>query len=205
MSLKPNAFFTHLRCRVGILAGSFNPAHKGHVALSLESIKQLKLDQVWWIVTRKNPLKTNEDLLPFNIRVSKAIDLCAPHRKIQVTDLEETFHTTYSFKTVDCLLSCFPNVKFVWIIGADNLLSFHRWKQSEQIFARIPIAVLARNYSIHKATRSKTAIKYRKSRISSGQCVNLLLRPPPIWTFCSWKEQHISGTEIRKSWKNSNF
>jgi nicotinate-nucleotide adenylyltransferase len=130
--------------RIGLLGGSFNPAHSGHRALSLRAIRALGLDEVWWLVSPGNPLKDGaRDMAPFAARMASARRQ-ARRAPIRVTDLERRLGTRYTVDTLDRLLRRFPRSEFVWLMGADNLAGFHRWKGWRQIATKVPIAVIAR-------------------------------------------------------------
>ena len=129
--------------RIGILGGSFNPAHDGHRHISLEALKRLRLDEVWWLVSPQNPLKPQEGMAPFEDRIEKAKSV-ADHPRIRVTDIEKGFATTYTAETLARLCRRFPNQRFVWLMGADNLSQISRWNRWTRIFHTVPVAVFDR-------------------------------------------------------------
>ena len=131
--------------RIGLLGGSFDPAHGGHLYVSETARKALKLDYVWWLVTPGNPLK--HEPAPLDVRVTRA-RLVARSPHILVTDIEARLHTRYTIDTARALLRRFPHVRFVWLMGSDNLVSFSRWRRWQQIAALLPIAVVRRPGSV---------------------------------------------------------
>lgn len=174
--------------RIGLLGGSFNPAHAGHVHLSLEAYKRLQLDAVWWIVSPHNPLKDPTTYQPFEQRVAQAQAITAPHRFIHISCVEETHALHYTIDTLNYITTHYPEHEFVWIMGADNLVSFHRWKNWRAIVRLVPIAVFNRGTFAHHALRSRCAIFAR----SMGR---------PI-TFFFMRKHPASATEIRKNLEN---
>ena len=131
--------------RIGLLGGSFNPAHGGHLYISQLALKRLKLDHVWWLVSPGNPLKP--DPAPLNLRVARA-RLIAHDKRIIVTDLESRFGTRFTVDTITALRRRFPKAEFIWLMGSDNLEQFSRWRRWQDIAARIPIAVVRRPGSV---------------------------------------------------------
>jgi len=131
--------------RIGLLGGSFDPAHEGHLYVSEVARRALKLDQVWWLVSPGNPLKPEPQ--PFEVRLRRA-RLVAHPPYIQVTGIERELGTRYTIDTVRALQARFPKVEFVWLMGSDNLLQFSRWRRWQQIAAGIPIAVVRRPGSV---------------------------------------------------------
>jgi nicotinate-nucleotide adenylyltransferase len=128
---------------IGLLGGSFNPAHQGHVHISRTALKRLKLDAVWWLVSPQNPLKSTTDMAPQKVRLARATEVEA-HPRIIATDIETGFGTRYTIDTLTKLVRRFPHTRFVWLMGADSLAGFHRWKDWQKIARLLPIAVLLR-------------------------------------------------------------
>jgi nicotinate-nucleotide adenylyltransferase len=133
--------------RVGLLGGSFNPAHDGHRHVSLEVMRRLGLDEVWWLVSPQNPLKSEAGMAPLAARLASARAV-ARHPRIKPTAIEAELGTRYAVDTVAALQRRWPHVRFVWVMGADNLLQFHRWKRWRQLARAVPIAVVARPHYI---------------------------------------------------------
>jgi nicotinate-nucleotide adenylyltransferase len=133
-----------MRRRIGLLGGSFNPAHRAHRAVSLHAIRALALDEVWWLVSPGNPLKDGaRDMAPFAARLASARRL-AQHAPIRASDLEARLGTRYTADTLRRVVARYRQDRFVWIMGADNLAQFHRWRRWRDIARAIPIAVVAR-------------------------------------------------------------
>lgn len=130
--------------RIGLLGGSFNPAHRAHRRLSLHARRALQLDEVWWLVSPGNPLKAGEaDMAPFRARLASARAM-ARHAPIRVSAIERRLKTRYTVDTVTKLKRIYPKHDFIWLMGADNLDQFHRWEGWRRIAATLPIAVVAR-------------------------------------------------------------
>ena len=129
--------------RVGLLGGSFNPAHDGHLQLSLAAIEALVLDELWWLVSPGNPLKDGQDMAPFEARIASA-GAIASGSPIKVSDFEKRAGTRFSVDTLRALLEEHPHHRFIWLMGADTVAQFHRWKDWRTIAQMLPIAVLPR-------------------------------------------------------------
>lgn len=182
--------------RIGLLGGSFNPAHKGHRHISVEALKRLKLDAVWWLVSPQNPLKSTKgmDALPERLQSAQK---AADHPRIWVSDLECELGTRFSADTIAQLQNRFPNRQFVWLIGADNLVQMPAWRHWHKIFTSIPVAVFARpNYS-HKALAGLAARRYHKARLRERSASLLAVTAPPAWVFFQTPLEPISSTAIR--------
>lgn len=129
--------------RIGLLGGSFNPAHVGHRAISLAALDALGLDEVWWLVSPGNPLKQKAGMAPFAARFASARAM-ARRSRIRPTDIEARLGTVYTVETIAALQRSYPNHRFIWLMGADNLAQFHRWRDWRGIAREVPIAVIAR-------------------------------------------------------------
>ncbi|MET1754076.1 nicotinate-nucleotide adenylyltransferase [Novosphingobium sp. RD2P27] len=127
----------------GLLGGSFNPAHGGHRRISLMAAEALGLAEVWWLVSPGNPLKPREGMAPLAARFASARER-ARRAPIRVTAIEREFGTTYTHQTLLRLVRRYPKRRFVWLMGADNLAQFHRWRDWQSIARLMPIAVIAR-------------------------------------------------------------
>ena len=168
--------------RVGILGGSFNPAHDGHRHISLLALKHLGLDEVWWMVSTQNPLKPTDGMAPFAERMAGA-EALARHPDIRVTDVEQRLGTRYTCETLRALKSCFPRMHFVWLMGADNLAQISEWQRWNEIFNLVPIAVFDRAPYSFNALAGKAAIPMASSeptsiRLLLGFCENFIVRTP---------------------------
>jgi nicotinate-nucleotide adenylyltransferase len=130
--------------RIGLLGGSFNPAHRGHRRITLAAIRALDLDEAWWLVSPGNPLKTGaRDMAPLALRLASARAM-ARRAPIRATDIEARIGTRYTLDTILKLKRRYPKTRFIWLMGADNLAQFHRWRDWRRIARTMPIAVIAR-------------------------------------------------------------
>lgn len=129
--------------RVGLFGGSFNPAHGGHRRMSVGALARLGLDEVWWLVSPQNPLKARVGMAPLAARLARARAV-ARHPRIRPTAIEQRLGTRYTCDTIRRLRQIFPDVRFVWLMGSDNLLQFHRWANWRGIARLVPIVVIAR-------------------------------------------------------------
>lgn len=186
--------------RIGILGGSFDPAHDGHRQVSLVAMKTLRLDQVWWLVSPQNPLKSNtpsQDLVE-RIRAAEAV---ARHPRIRVTGIEATLGTTYTAETFRKLLPRLGGARLVWMMGADNLAGFHHWRDWPAIAASVPIAVFNRPGSALAALAGPAAKALARNRIPERAAAKLADSAPPAWVFLSRPHIPISSTELRRTRK----
>ncbi len=182
---------------VGLLGGSFDPAHDGHVHITRSALARFGLDHVWWLVSPANPLKTRGPA-PLDQRVARARAVMQ-HPRVAVTDIEARLGTRYTAETIAALQARFPRIKFVWLMGADNLAQFHRWQDWQEIMARVPVGVLARPGDRISARMSRAARMYRENRLI-GQAAALLGRADaPAWAFVSLPMSQTSSTAIRNA------
>lgn len=184
--------------RIGLFGGSFNPAHDGHCLVSRESLKRLGLDAIWWLVTPGNPLKDKTELAPLAERVETARRL-VDHPSVKVTGFEAAQGFTYTHQTLDFLSRTLPGRRFVWIMGADSLASFHRWERWEDIFALMPIAVYVRPGSTRRAPFSKAAQRFAQYRIDETDALLLPGTEGPAWVFLHGLMSGLSSTALRQS------
>jgi nicotinate-nucleotide adenylyltransferase len=184
--------------RIGLLGGSFNPAHAAHREISLTALKRLGLDQVWWLVTPGNPLKDVSHLPGLAARVAAAREI-ARHPRITVTGFDGGSGSRYTIDLLKVLKQRFPGVHFVWLMGADNLAEFHRWKAWPEIFATMPIAVLDRPGYRLKARASQAAKRFAPYYVDETDAAGLALLVPPAWTVLSHKLSGLSSTALREN------
>jgi nicotinate-nucleotide adenylyltransferase len=182
--------------RIGLLGGSFNPPHAAHRELSLFALKRLQLDRVWWLVSPGNPLKDTRALPALTTRISAARDV-ADHPAIEVTGIEAALGTRYTVDTIAALRRRFPNVRFVWLMGADNLAQFHRWRDWERIARQVPLAVIDRPTDSFRALASPAAQALSRYRHNENQAAQLAGLDAPAWMFLHGMKSPISSTELR--------
>jgi len=181
--------------KIGLLGGSFDPPHKGHLFISLEAKKLLKLDEIWWIVTPKNPLKILKPAT-YRERVSNCKNITRNY-PIRIKEIEKKIGSNYSHKTINYILHHYSNIKFFWLMGADNLISFHKWQKWQKIFNNMSIVIFKRQGYNTKALKSITAKKYVNSKILKSKINFDDFKKLPSWTIIENKEIKISSTEIR--------
>jgi len=184
--------------RIGLLGGSFNPAHRAHREISLAALKRLGLDQVWWLVTAGNPLKDVSDLPPVSDRVDAAQRL-ADHPRIVVTGFDGGTGSPYTADLLASLVQRYSGVHFVWLMGADNLATIDRWKAWPEIFQLVPVAVLDRPGYRLKARASKAAHRFANAYIDETDASGLALLEPPAWTILTHPLSHLSSTALREN------
>ena len=159
--------------RIGLLGGSFNPAHEGHLHISLEAIKRLNLDWVWWLVSPQNPLKDNKNLAPFENRLADARKLASANPAIHVSDVEHHFGTNRTIDTLTTLKTACPENQFIWLMGADNMVQFDQWASWQDIVSLLPIAIFDRSGYSTKALHGKFAKRYAHLRVTPQQAKKL--------------------------------
>lgn len=180
---------------VGLLGGSFDPPHLGHVHVTKEALKRLGLDQVWWLVSPGNPLKPNPPA-PLDRRM-KAGRAIMQHPRAQITGLEAEFGTRATIDTLTALRKRYPLVRFVWLMGADNLAGFHRWERWQDILAQVPVAVFARPGQRLPALTSRAARQFANARVRQQQAHGLGHRASPAWTYIDMPMRTESSSAIR--------
>lgn len=178
---------------IGLLGGSFDPAHGGHVQLTREAIKRMRLDAVWWLVTPANPLKARQPAA-LSVRLAQARKVMQ-HPRVKVTALEAALGTVATADTLDALRTIYPGVHFVWLMGADNLVQFHRWGRWRDILRNVPVGVLARPGSGVAARLSVAARAFRVDRVAQGEGIGS--RRPPAWCFVNMPLNETSSSAIR--------
>jgi nicotinate-nucleotide adenylyltransferase len=184
--------------RIGLMGGSFNPPHSGHRHVALLALKRLGLDQVWCLVSPRNPLKARNDLADFEARLAAAARVLR-HPRIRVTGFEAGLRSAYTIGTLRHLTSRHPSVRFVWIMGGDNLACFHRWQQWREILALAPMAVFDRPDWRLPALAAPAARAASGMRVSERRAQGLALMKPPAWMFLSIPLSGESSTALRQA------
>ena len=182
---------------VGLLGGSFDPAHGGHVHITKTALKRFGLDRVWWLVSPGNPLKERgpRDMKKRLTRAREVMD----HPRVTVTSVEETLGTLYTAQTIQALQKRYPTVRFVWLMGADNLIQFDQWQDWRWIMETVPVGVIARPNDRVSARLSKAARIYRDAMLPARASSVLGLMDAPAWCFINLPMSDQSSTAIRKA------
>ncbi len=194
--------------RVGLMGGSFNPPHAGHRLAADEALQRLGLDEIWWIVTPGNPLKSRGALRPLPERLA-AVAALARHPRMRVTAFEAALGSPYTAVTLRFLKRRYPGVRFVWVMGADNLATFHRWQDWRGIAATMPMAIVDRPGYRFEALAAKAAKALQSARLPESEARALAGRRPPAWVFLTNPLAPHSSSAIRqasdKKEKNGQF
>lgn len=180
---------------IGLLGGSFDPAHAGHAHITREAIKRFGLDGVWWLVSPGNPLKSRGPA-PLADRLARARAVMR-HPRVTVTDIEAHLGTRYTADTIAALRARYPGVRFVWLMGSDNLAQFHRWERWRRILQTVPVGVLARPGHLARARLSRAARTHAGAQLAAGQARALGRHAAPAWAFVNLPLVALSSTAIR--------
>lgn len=183
--------------RVGLFGGSFNPPHAGHELVADIALRRLKLDQLWWMVTPGNPLKSRNELAPLAERIALC-EKIAHDPRIKVTAFEQALGQSYTAKTLEKVRQKNRGVRFVWVMGADNLKNFHLWQNWQTIAKTFPIAVIDRPGATLAYLSSKMAKTFDYARIDEEDAASLASRPAPAWTFIHGPRSPLSSTALRE-------
>ncbi|OLF75274.1 nicotinate-nicotinamide nucleotide adenylyltransferase [Maricaulis sp. W15] len=181
--------------RIGLFGGSFDPPHAGHLHVARTALRRLGLNQVWWLVSPQNPLKTSPSG-DFQRRFN-AVRTLATQPGMHITDIESRLGTTRTIDLLTHLKTRHPGVHFVWLMGADNLAGIHRWAHWPQIFRSVPVAVIARPQDAVRARLSRAATQFATSRIRESEAAALPLQSAPAWTYLTERLHSHSSTALR--------
>lgn len=181
--------------RIGLLGGSFDPAHDGHLLISRVALTRLRLDRLWWLVSPGNPLKTHGPA-PLDRRMATARHVASDPR-IVVTDIEARLGLRRTVDTLAALRRLYPGVRFVWLMGSDNLVQFHHWDRWRRIAGMVPMAVMARPGSRLAARRSVAAGVLERARLPEWRAALLPDHPAPAWTLLNLPMSAQSSTRLR--------
>ena len=180
---------------IGLLGGSFDPPHEGHVHISKIAIKIFNLSKIWWLVSPGNPIK-NKTPSDINNRLLASKQIME-HPSVIITDIEKKLKTKFTFQTLIKIKKLYPGTRFVWLMGADNLINFHQWENWDWIMKNIPIGVMARPREQIKAGLSPAATRFRKYRLPKEKSLLLPYSSPPVWTLVTGPMKNISSTKLR--------
>jgi nicotinate-nucleotide adenylyltransferase len=185
------------RVRIGLLGGSFNPAHAGHLAISREALKRLRLDRLWWLVSPQNPLKGADQTADLEQRLAAARALANDPRVI-VTDLERRIGTRYTVDTIEWLTRRSRD-RFVWLIGADNMVQLPRWRRWQRLVRMVPIAVFDREPYSYVASAGRMASAFARGRLPERCARAVVEMPPPAWVYLRLRRHQASSTALRQT------
>ena len=180
---------------IGLLGGSFDPPHKGHLHISLEAKKILKLDEIWWLVTPQNPLKISKPAT-YKERIKNCYSITKGY-PIKITEIEKKINSKYSYESINFIQNHYKNIKFFWLMGADNLINFHKWEKWNNIFKDISIVVFKRHGYNNKALNSLALKKFLLYQINVNPLNKISFNQLPSWAWVNSIEVKISSTEIR--------
>ncbi len=189
--------------RIGLLGGSFNPPHAGHLHIARLARRKLDLDFIWWIVTPQNPLKDRKGMAPYAERYKAVEEMLSPYPYQIPTHLEDQLGTSYTYETILSLRHHFPKTDFIWICGMDNAHIFHKWDHWKELIQTVPIVFIARPpaQTLIKGAPIRNIDTVPHYHISQGHRLNLKI--PSISWMIGTKMLDISSTQIRnKSLKN---
>lgn len=184
--------------KVGLFGGSFNPAHDGHAHVAETAMRRLDLDRVVWLVSPQNPLKSSHEMAPLEERMASAREaarMVGP--RTIVSDVETRMGTQWTVDTLRALVARHPGVRFVWLMGSDNLAGFHRWRGWTDIMRLMPMAVIARPGSLLDSRSAPAAVRFARARIPSAQAGLLASLEAPAWTYITAPLNPRSSTAIR--------
>ncbi|KGJ06124.1 nicotinate-nucleotide adenylyltransferase [Paracoccus halophilus] len=188
--------------KVGLLGGSFDPAHEGHVHITKMAMRRFGLDRIWWLVTPGNPLKAHGPA-PLEDRIARARAMIHDPR-VEITGLEARLGTRLTSDTIAALQQLYPHVRFVWLMGADNLVQFDRWENWREIAARVPIGVIARPGWRMRARNSRAAHIMWRARMPEADARQLADARTPAWVMINVKLSKQSSSEIRANARGSS-
>jgi nicotinate-nucleotide adenylyltransferase len=182
--------------RIGLLGGSFDPPHGGHLHISQEAMKRLRLDQLWWLVSPGNPLKPDGPW-PLGKRLRQCRELAGDEPRIRICAPEALTASPYSIDLLRQLRRKHPAVSFIWLMGADNLAGFHRWRKWRAIASLMPMAVIDRPASRYRALSSRAGRRLAPYRLGERESRSLARRKPPAWALLSVPLNHESSSAVR--------
>jgi nicotinate-nucleotide adenylyltransferase len=186
----------HPGMRIGLLGGSFDPAHAGHAHVARTALARLDLDAVWWLVSPQNPLKATSSPLPARIASARMV---AQGRRMVVTNIETLLATSYTIETLRLLKRRYRGVHFVWLMGGDNLAGFQRWRGWDDIARTVPICVVSRPSGNSGVRAGKFSMRFASARLREEQALLLPCAPAPAWTYLTARWNPESSTRLRRA------
>ena len=180
----PTVFHSRCRLKIGLVGGSFNPAHDGHIHVALKARQQLGLDQIWWLVSPQNPLKSSLGMAPHEKRLADARKIATPYPFLRVIEPESRLPSNYTYNTLKYMIKTMRLSRLVWVMGADNLIYFHKWYKWKNILKKSKLIVFDRNGYKKKSLNSKTYNSTIGKQI----------------TFVEFNKVNISSSQLRKIW-----
>jgi nicotinate-nucleotide adenylyltransferase len=195
----PTVFHSRSRLKIGLVGGSFNPAHDGHIHVALKVRQQLGLDQIWWLVSPQNPLKSSLGMAPHEKRLANAREIVSQYPFLRVIEPESGLPSNYTYKTLKYMIKTMPLSRLVWVMGADNLDQFVRWHRYRDLIRLLPIAVVDRPSYSYRAIATGRQLLGRRTKVTKmryaivARSVNL-----PGWCFIAGQLNAASATEIRQ-------
>lgn len=196
-SIRPKPPLVMPKQRVGLLGGSFNPPHAAHRLITHTALRRLQLDAIWWVVTPGNPLKSHSELLPLDERLELCRKMAMGDPRIKITAFESDLPSAYTAATLSFLKLRYAGVQFVWLMGADNLATFHFWQQWRAIAGMMPIAVVDRPNWRLAGMASPASRFLRANFVAEAHASRLASMAPPAWTFLTGPLSDLSSTAIR--------
>ena len=195
----PLLFHSRTSLKIGLVGGSFNPAHDGHIHVALEARRALNLDQIWWLVSPQNPLKSSADMEPLATRLAHARKIAAPYPFLRVLTPEAGLPHNYTYNTLTYLKKTMPLARLIWVMGADNLDQFSRWHRHQDMIRLLPIAVIDRpSYSMKAIADGRWLLGRRCQVAKMRHAIAIRSLKLPSWCFIAGQRHAASATEIRQ-------
>ena len=192
-------FHSRTRLKIGLVGGSFNPAHAGHLHVAIEAHRRLGLDQIWWLVSPQNPLKNSVGMAPLDERLAGARIIAAPYPFLRVLAIEENLPNSYTYNTLNFLQKTMPLACLIWIMGADNLHQLSKWHRHQELINLLPIAVIDRpSYSMMAIAAGKRLFRRRYKPADLRAALASRTQRLPAWCFIAGRKHTASATAIRE-------
>ena len=201
----PLLFHSRTSLKIGLVGGSFNPAHDGHIHVALEARRALNLDQIWWLVSPQNPLKSTAGMESLATRLAHARKIAAPHPFLRVLSPEAGLPQNYTYNTLTYLKKTMPLARLIWVMGADNLDQFSRWHRHQDMIRLLPIAVIDRpSYSMKAIANGRWLLGRRYQVAKMRHAIAMRSLKLPSWCFIAGQRHAASATEIRQQAQSAN-